>query len=97
MFTLLRISILIFAWMSILLTYGFAVTILKLFFVISQLIHDGSLYHIETRPLIYSVNQSTGFYMIGASVMTELNVSVSLFCASLYEILRVLVLKPLSF
>ena len=52
MFTLLRMSILSFAWMSILLTYVFAVMILKLFFVVSQLIHDGSLYHIETRPLI---------------------------------------------
>ena len=39
----------------------------------------------------------TGFYMIGISIMTELNVSISLFCASLYEILRVLVLKTLSF
>ena len=30
-------------------------------------------YHIETSPLIYRVNQWTGFYMIETSVMKELN------------------------
>ena len=29
-------------------------------------------YHIETSPLICSMNQWTGFYMIGGSVMNEL-------------------------
>ena len=33
----------------------------------------GSPYHIETSPLICSANQWTGFYMIGTSVMKELN------------------------
>ena len=32
----------------------------------------GGRYHIETSPLIWSVNQWTGFYMITASVMKEL-------------------------
>ena len=31
------------------------------------LIHDGSPYHIETIPLIWSENQWTGFYMISTS------------------------------
>ena len=35
--------------------------------------HDESLYHIETSPLICTRNQWTGFYMIGTSVMKELN------------------------
>ena len=30
-------------------------------------------YHIETTPLIWRANQWTGFYMITASVMKELN------------------------
>ena len=38
----------------------------------SELFHDGGPYHTETSPLICSVNQWTGFYMIGASVMKEL-------------------------
>ena len=37
------------------------------------LFHDGGRYHIETSPLIYLANQWTGFYMITASVMEELN------------------------
>ena len=37
-----------------------------------QLFHDGGRYHIETSPLICSANQWTGFYMITASVMKEL-------------------------
>ena len=38
-----------------------------------QLFHDGVPYHIETSPLIYSVNQWTGFYIIRTSVMKELS------------------------
>ena len=32
-----------------------------------------SPYHTETSPLIYFANQWTGFYMIDASIMKELN------------------------
>ena len=35
--------------------------------------YAGGSYHIETRPLISSTNQWTCFYMIGASVINELN------------------------
>ena len=35
----------------------------------------GDRYHIETSPLIYSVDQWTGFYMITASFLKELNTS----------------------
>ena len=35
--------------------------------------HGGGRYHIETSPLICGVNQWTGFYMITATVMKELN------------------------
>ena len=38
-----------------------------------QLFHDGGPYHMETSPLISRTNQWTGFYMIGISVMKELN------------------------
>ena len=38
-----------------------------------ELFHDGDRYHIETSPLICSANQWTGFFMIMASVMKELN------------------------
>ena len=38
----------------------------------SKLFHDGGPYHIETSPLTYHANQSTGFYMTGTSVMKEL-------------------------
>ena len=31
-------------------------------------------HHIETSPLICRTNQWTGFYMIGTSVMKELNI-----------------------
>ena len=34
-----------------------------------QLFHDGGPYHIEISTLICRVNQWTGFYMIGTSVM----------------------------
>ena len=37
-------------------------------------IYDGGLYHIEISPLICSTNQWTRFYMIGTSVMKELNI-----------------------
>ena len=43
--------------------------------LVSYLFHDGgSYYTLETSPLIY-INQWTGFYMIGASVMKELIVN----------------------
>ena len=35
--------------------------------------HDGGPYHTETRPLIYRLNQWTGFYIIGTSAMEQLN------------------------
>ena len=35
--------------------------------------HDGRCYHIEISPLICRANQWTGFYMITASVIKELN------------------------
>ena len=38
-----------------------------------RLFHDEGSYHIETSPLICRANQSTGFYMIGTSVMKELS------------------------
>ena len=38
-----------------------------------ELFHDGGHYHIETSPSIWSANQWTGFYMITASAMKELN------------------------
>ena len=34
--------------------------------------HDGGRYHIETRPVMCSANQWTGFYMITASAMKYL-------------------------
>ena len=37
--------------------------------------HEGGRNHIETRPLICGANQWTGFYMITASVMKELNLT----------------------
>ena len=40
---------------------------------IRLLFHDGGPYHIETSPLICRANQCTGLYMIGTSVMKELN------------------------
>ena len=36
--------------------------------------HDGGRYHIETSPMVCRENQWTGFYIITASVMKELNV-----------------------
>ena len=38
----------------------------------TELFHDECSYYIETNPLISRVNQWTGFYMIGTSVMKEL-------------------------
>ena len=38
----------------------------------NQFFHDGGRYHIETSPLIYSANEWSGLYMIGASIMKEL-------------------------
>ena len=40
------------------------------------LFHDGGRYHIETSPLFCSASQWTAFYMITASVMKELIISV---------------------
>ena len=40
-----------------------------------QLLHDRTLYYIETGPLISSANQWTGFYMIETSVIKELIVA----------------------
>ena len=37
-----------------------------------ELSHDGDSYHMETSPFICTVNQWTGFYMIGTSTMKEL-------------------------
>ena len=42
-------------------------------FTLTKLFHDEGRYDIETSPLICSANQWTGFYMITASVMNELN------------------------
>ena len=39
---------------------------------LSQLFHDEGPFHVETSPLICSVNQCTGFYMKGTSFMKEL-------------------------
>ena len=38
----------------------------------SNLFHDRGRYDIETSPLIFSVNKSTGFYILRNSVMNEL-------------------------
>ena len=45
---------------------------------INSFFYDGGPYHIETSLLIYRANQWTIFYMIGTSVMKELNVSQSM-------------------
>ena len=44
-----------------------------------QLFYDGGPYHIETSPLISFVNQWTGFYMIGTSVISELIFAFAIF------------------
>ena len=36
--------------------------------------HEAGAYHIEISPLICIVNQRTGFYMMGTSVMKELRI-----------------------
>ena len=43
-----------------------------------ELFHDGGPYNIETSPLIFGVNQWTGFYMISASVMKGLKTPLKL-------------------
>ena len=53
--------------------------------------HDGGRYHIETRPSICSANQWTGFYMITASIMKELNRTLVLL---IKKSLRACLLKP---
>ena len=45
---------------------------------IHKLFHDGGRYHIETSPLIGTVNQWTGFYMITTSFMKVLKEIVML-------------------
>ena len=40
---------------------------------ILYLFHDRGPCHIETSPLICRVNQWTGFYMIGTSIMKKMN------------------------
>ena len=42
------------------------------------LLQDGGTYHIEISPLICSVNQWTGFYMIRTSIMKELRTEKSI-------------------
>ena len=37
------------------------------------LFHDGGSNHIETSPLTCRANQLTGFYIVGTSVMKQLN------------------------
>ena len=43
--------------------------------LLGKYFHDGGPYHIKTSPLISRANQSTGFYMIGNSVIKELSAS----------------------
>ena len=40
-----------------------------------QLLYDGGPFHKETSSLICSANQWTGVYIIGASVIKELNLT----------------------
>ena len=43
------------------------------FFTLHLTLHDEGPYHIKTSPLICRANQWAGFYMVGASVMKNLN------------------------
>ena len=53
--------------------YSGIVTKFRFQYLANLTFHDGGRYHIETSPLIcYAL---TGFYMITASVMKELNVN----------------------
>ena len=45
-----------------------------LYLCLSELFQDGGRYPIEASPLICSANQWTGFYVITAFVMKELNI-----------------------
>ena len=47
-----------------------------------SLFYDRSPYHLETSPLTCRANQWTVFYMIGTSIMKELNI-VNHFCKNL--------------
>ena len=42
-------------------------------YIRNELFHDGVPCHIESSPLVCSENQWTGFYMIGTSIMKEIN------------------------
>ena len=53
-------------WLKVVSSYVITNLLIKLF-------QDGGPYLIETIALICSANQWTGFYMIGTSVMKELN------------------------
>ena len=58
------------------------------------LFHDGGPYHIKTSPFICRANQWTGFYVIGTSVMKELNyVQRNILMARCYLMSRTLVKK----
>ena len=48
--------------------------------------HDAGPYHIETSPLIWRVNQWTGFYIVGASVMKDLSVTETVVLFESYHI-----------
>ena len=43
--------------------------------------YDGGPSHLETSPLICSENQCSGFYMVGTSLMKELNKNRQIFDA----------------
>ena len=49
-----------------------------------KLFHDGGSCRIETSPLICSVNQWTGFCIIGTSVMKDSRSSSSTYTESLF-------------
>ena len=50
-----------------------------------SIFHDGSSYHVETSPLICSVNQWTGFYMIGNLIKKELILCDIWICYSSFQ------------
>ena len=54
----------------------FSVSIFPLY--LFKLFHDGDLYHVETRSLIYFAKQWIGFYIIGTSLMKELSTGITI-------------------